>query len=139
MIDAVEFVDRLCRLGARRGPRRFPRKARDREILLKSLRLQIAPDGEYSEPEFNELLARWNRDIAPEIEIDVSSLRRLAVDYGEVERTRDGSRYRLGFPGRPVAFDLEIDELDLKATIAAYRMNDERERERRRKQHGSAN
>jgi len=44
----------------------------------------------------------------------------LLRDHGHLERTADGRRYRVGFPPRPVAFDLEIEELDLRATIAAY-------------------
>ena len=66
------------------------------------------------------LLQRWNAEVAPAIVTDHVTLRRLLVDYGEVERTADGARYRVGYPARPVAFDLEIDEIDVRATIAAY-------------------
>ena len=41
MISPEEFVERLCRLGADRGPRRFPRKQRDRE-RNKDRQLRIA-------------------------------------------------------------------------------------------------
>ncbi len=90
--------------------------------------MQLASDAEYSELEINERLRTWNRDVAPEIDCDHVTLRRLLVDYGELERTADGSRYRVGFPVRPVAFALEIDGLDLPATIAAYRMEQARNR-----------
>lgn len=122
MIEIDEFVERLCRLGAHKGPRRFPRKPRDRSILMKSIIMGLDSSKQYSEPELNALLAEWCANVAPEIEVDVTTLRRLLVDYGEVERTRDGAIYEVGFPGRPVAFDLEIEELDLRATVAAYRM-----------------
>ncbi len=36
MISVEEFVERLCLLGAARGPRRFPRRRRDRDILLRA-------------------------------------------------------------------------------------------------------
>jgi hypothetical protein len=88
VIPAEEFVERLCRLGADRGPRRFPRRVRDR--------------------------------VAPAIATDHVTLRRLLVDYGHVEPTADGRWYRVGFPARPVAFDLEVDQIDVRATIAAY-------------------
>lgn len=120
MISIDDFVERLCRLGADRGPRGFPRKRRDREILMKSIRMRLAPDREYSEPEMNEALREWNRTIAPAIETDHVTLRRLLVDYGEIERTADGGMYRVAFPAGAVAFDLEVDELDQAATIAAY-------------------
>jgi hypothetical protein len=45
----------------------------------------------------------------------------VVADYGEIERTRDGATYRIGYPARPAAFDLAIDDLDLRATAAAYR------------------
>jgi hypothetical protein len=120
MIGLEEFVERLCMLGAQR-PRPFPRRRRDREILLKSIRMGIEPLRVYAEPEINELLQAWNREVAPSIETDHVTLRRLLVDYGHLERTADGSAYRLGFPGRPVAFDLEVDDVDVRATIAAFR------------------
>lgn len=122
MIGIDEFVERLCRIGADRGPRRFPRKPRDRAILFKSIRMQLDPMTDYSEKEINALLVRWREEIAPEVEIDHVTLRRLMVDYGELERTRDGATYRVGYPPRPTAFDLEIDDLDLASTIVAYRM-----------------
>ncbi len=122
MIGIDEFVERLCRIGVDRGPRRFPRRPRDREILFKSIRMQLDPMSDYSEPEINALLERWRERIAPEVEVDHVTLRRLMVDYGELERTRDGATYRVGYPPRPAAFELEIDDLDLPATIAAYRM-----------------
>ncbi len=74
----------------------------------------------YSEPEINEILIAWKRSIAPAIETDHVTLRRLLVDYGEFERTPDGTFYRVGFPPRPVAFELEIEEIDIASTVAAY-------------------
>jgi hypothetical protein len=121
VIGLEEFVDRLCRLGADRGPRGFPRRQRDREILVKSILLGLDSERVYSEREVNDLLRRWSRDVAPAIETDHVTLRRLLVDYGHLERTIDGRAYRVGFPARTVAFDLEIEDLDLPATIAAYR------------------
>ena len=126
MISIEEFVERLCRVGADRGPRRFPRKRRDREILIKSLVMGLDSDAVYTEQEINERIDEWNRSVAPSVDTDHVTVRRLLVDYGELERTADGARYRVGFPPRPVAFDLEIDDLDLVATVAAYRDHQER-------------
>ena len=131
MITSEEFVERLCRLGADRGPRRFPRGGRDREILMKSIMLLVPSDRTYEEGEINALLQGWNREVAPAIDSDHVTLRRLLVDYGHLERTADGSRYRVGFPGRPVAFALEVDDVDVRATIAAYREYAEQRRLRR--------
>ncbi len=79
-------------------------------------------DGErtYTEAEINAAIQEWNRDVAPAIETDHVTVRRLLVDYGHLERTADGGRYRVGFPPQPVVFDLEIEDIDVRATIAAY-------------------
>ena len=43
------------------------------------------------------------------------------MDHGYLERTADGRAYRVGFPARAVAFELGVDEVDVRATAAAYR------------------
>lgn len=121
MITLEEFVERLCRLGADRGPRRFPRRQRDREILMKSILMRMDSARTYTEPEVNAALQAWKREVAPAIETDHVALRRLLVDHGQLERTPDGRAYRVGFPAHPVAFARAIDDVDLAATIAAYR------------------
>ena len=62
MISPEEFVERLCRVGADRGPRRFPRKPRDREILMKSFLMGLHGDRIYTEDDINALLERWKRE-----------------------------------------------------------------------------
>jgi hypothetical protein len=121
VISLDEFVERLCRLGSDRGPRRFPRRRRDREILMKSILLELDSMRHYREPEINEALRAWSAEVAPAIEIDHVTLRRLLVDYGHLERTADGGAYRVGFPPGAVAFELGVDELDVRATAAAFR------------------
>ena len=131
MITLEEFVERLCRLGADRGPRRFPRGGRDRQILMKSIMMLLPGERTYTEAEINALLQGWNREVAPAIDSDHVTLRRLLVDYGHLERTADGRKYRVGFPTRPVAFALEVDDVDVRATIAAYREYAQQRRQRR--------
>jgi len=135
MISPEVFVERLCSLGADRGPRRFPRNPRDRAILMKSIVMGLDSGRSYAEAEMNDALARWNREVAPAIETDHVSVRRLLVDHRHLERTADGSRYRVGFPARAVAFDLEVDDIDLRATVAAYLDHQERQRRERRARH----
>jgi hypothetical protein len=130
VITLDEFVERLCRLGADRGPRGFPRKPRDRAILMKSIVMLLDSDRTYSERQINALLEAWKRDIAPAIETDHVTLRRLLVDRGQLERSTDGRAYRVGFPPAAAVFDLEVWDVDLRATIAAYR---EQEQDRRRR------
>ena len=120
MISPEDFVERLCRLCADRGPRRFPRKPRDRQILMKSIVMELDSSRMYTERQINAELRRWSREVAPAIECDHVTIRRLLVDYGQLERSADGAEYRVGFPPRPIAFDLEVDMIDCRATVAAY-------------------
>jgi hypothetical protein len=121
VIGVEEFVERLCRVGADRAPRGFPRNPRDRQILMQSFCMGLDSSRTYSEPEINARIEQWKREIAPSIATDHVALRRTLVDHGRLERTADGRAYRVGFPSRTVAFALEIWDLDLRATIAAYR------------------
>jgi hypothetical protein len=121
VISADEFVERLCKVGADRGPRGFPRSRRDRDILIQSFLLTLDSSRSYGEREINQALRAWKRDVAPAIETDHVTLRRLLVDLGRLERTPDGARYRVGFPPGTAAFELAVYELDLRATVAAYR------------------
>jgi hypothetical protein len=120
VISVEEFVERLCKVGADRGPRSFPRAARDRQILMQSIVLGLDSDRIYTEREIDAALRAWKRDVAPAVETDHVTLRRLLVDYGRLERTPDGASYRVGFPPRSVAFDLAVYDLDQRATVAAY-------------------
>jgi hypothetical protein len=121
VISLDEFVERLCRVGAERGPRRIPRNRRDRDILVQSFLLTLDSSRDYGEREINQALRAWKREVAPAIETDHVTLRRLLVDLGRLERTADGGRYRVGFPPGAVAFDLGVYDLDLRATVASYR------------------
>jgi len=116
-----EFVERLCKVGAGLGPRGFSRNVTDRAILMHSIVMSLDSSRGYTERQINDVLRAWNREVAPAIETDHVTLRRLLVDHGQLERTPDGARYRVGFPTRSVAFDLAVYDLDLRATVAAYR------------------
>ena len=131
MISRAEFCSHLCRLGAG-SPRPFPRKLRDREILIKSFQMELDSTRVYSESAINAQLLRWLREIVPAIETDHVTVRRLLVDFGYLERTADGSRYRVGFPVQPVAFALDVDDLDQRAAVAAHRDTEQRRRAERR-------
>jgi len=98
---------------------------------MKSVVMLLDSDRTYTESQINELLQEWSRDVAPAINSDHVTVRRLLVDYGQLERTADGRRYRIGFPPRPMAFDIEVDDIDLRATIAAYRDHLGRRKRRR--------
>jgi hypothetical protein len=126
MISLDEFVERVLRLGADRGPRGFPRSPRDREILMKSFTLGLDEKAIYGERAINAALKRWLREVAPALDVDHVTLRRWLVDYGHLERTPDGAQYRVGFPPRGLAFDLAVYDVDLRATVQAFQAEQQR-------------
>ena len=95
---------------------------------MKSIVMLLDSERTYSEDEINVELQFWNQTVAPAIDCDHVTIRRLLADHGHLERTADGREYRIGCPPRPIAFDLEVDDLDVKATIAAYLDRVERRR-----------
>ena len=121
MISIEEFAEELIRLGSGWRTRPLPRKRRDRQILMKSILLTLDSGRTYTEPEINERIRAWNAQVAPAIETDHVTLRRLLVDHGHLERRADGGTYQVGFPPSPLAFDLEVEDLDVVSTVAAYR------------------
>ena len=97
--------------------------------------MEFESDRSYSEREIDDILCVWKREVAPAIDTDHVSVRRLLVDYGDLERTADGSSYRLGFPPGAAVFDLEVFDIDARATVAAYRDQQSRRRADGKRKH----
>ena len=60
-------------------------KAKEQIVVLRRVLRSFAPDLRYQEKEVNEILGRSYGDYV--------LLRRLLVDYGFLDRKRDGSEY----------------------------------------------
>ena len=117
-ITRDQFAARLVDLCLTSGLTGFPRKRRDRHILLKSVVLTMDEARVYTVAEVDDRLIYWLTDIGRSIRFDHVSLRRLLVDEGYVHRDRAGSAYRAGPEGSgEVAFEAEVDELDVYQVI----------------------
>lgn len=65
----------------------FPSKEKKKLVVLRRLAENFAPGRRYTEPEVNRILGRiWD---------DYATLRRELVEYGFLDRTRDGAAYWL--------------------------------------------
>ena len=114
IISLDEFQQRLTQLCLRGGPTGFPRKRRDRHILLKSVALTLDKRSEYTEPEVNTKLRLWLQDVGAPFHLDHVDLRRYLIDEEFLGRSRDGSRYWVAASSRhQLAFDPEIEEVDV--------------------------
>ena len=124
VLNTVEtFKKRLVELGLRSGVSGFPRRPRDRHILLKSIVLDLDPRTYYTEDELGATLDKWLREIGRAVEIDRVNLRRILIDEGYMGREKDGSRYWVSILGPPlgtaqsVRFEPEVDKVDVAQTI----------------------
>ena len=91
MISVEEFVERLCLIAVDRGPRRFPRKRKDRHIIMKSILMGMDSARTYTEGQVNEIIQDWNREVAPAIDTWLKeaspSVRRVVTEaVAEVDR-----------------------------------------------------
>ena len=113
-----EFQTRLVELCLRSGVTGFPRKQRDRHILLKGVALTMDRARGYTEAEVNDLLAFWLSDVGRSVHFDHVSLRRLLVDEGYLHRDGAGSEYRVQPAGSgELGFDTDVENLDVYRLI----------------------
>jgi len=112
-ITAEEFKKRLAQLCLSGRSNELPRKQRDRQIILKSIALYLAPflakEQSCSEREINAALSRWVGDVGHSLEPDHAALRRTLVDEKYLERTEGGAAYRLSSSAGAGLFAAGVD------------------------------
>jgi len=119
IISCHQFKKRIVELCIRSALPGFPRRRRDRHILLKSITLTLDTEARYTEQEINERLNLWLSK-CPSFNIDHVSLRRRLVEARYLVRSKDGSCYRLCVPAQiQQMFDPELDKIDVLETLRA--------------------
>lgn len=116
-IGVDEFVSRIEALCIG-GSNTFPKRARDRHVLLASAVLWMEAGTLYTESEVNEGLRAWLDDGCPSLEIDVATLRRELVDRVYLDRDDAGRHYSPGPGPREFSFDHSISGIDPKHVVA---------------------
>jgi TetR/AcrR family transcriptional regulator len=131
-ITREEFEKRLIELFAQGRISAYPRKRRDRHILLKSIVLTLEDEKDYTEPEINEAIKSWLTGMFDPQGLDHVSLRRHLVDEGYLDRSRNGSRYWVISPGPSAKwFEPDVEEVDpLKVVEQAKQGYDKSRRKR---------
>jgi hypothetical protein len=129
-LTVEQFEERMAELCLRSGVAGLPRKPRDRHILLKSVVLTLDRDRDYTEREIGDKLAYWLVDIYTSADLDHVTLRRLLVDTGYLERTADGSSYKVADPASAEGmFVPEVDTVDVYEAIGrALKRNADRKK-----------
>ena len=122
IITLGEFRRRLTELCLGSGLASFPRKRRDRHILLKSVTLTPDRRLEYSELEVNPKLQLWLKDVGAPFHLDHVNLRRYLIDEEFLGRSKDGSRYWVAASSQhQLAFDAAIEEVDVYQLLSQER------------------
>ena len=116
-ISALEFKKRLAQLCLTSHSPEMPRRQRDRHIVLKSIVLRLSKDRSYTEQKINAVLADWINEVAHSLEVDHVTLRRALIDEKYLERSEDGSLYRLSIPFCADWFASEIDGIAPRLVI----------------------
>jgi len=130
-LSAVSFSERLARLCIQGGIWELPKSLKDRHILFKSMQLQFDATRSHSEPEVNERLSTWMREVAPGLDSDTANLRRYLVDFRYLSREPDGRAYRVS--REAYKFASEVDNLDPASILRDARALRERRRQERSK------
>ncbi|MGB9639517.1 MAG: DUF2087 domain-containing protein [Anaerolineales bacterium] len=130
-ISKETFVKRLVTLLVKSGLSEFPKNKNDQLIILQSVLLTFKGAKKLTEKEVNEQIDTWIRGVGQVNYIDRVSIRRLLIDYGFLERAKDGSVYSLVEP-QPYAelFADEINEVQVFEELERAREEIRSKRER---------
>ena len=117
-ISVDDFKARISQLCVKSGLSNFPRKKRDRHILLKSVILGLERTREYTKTEINPLLQGWLSQVGTHYHLDYVNLRRHLIDEEFLSRSKEGSRCWVATSSRnQLHFDPEINEIDIPGLI----------------------
>lgn len=131
-IGKEEFQRRLSELFAQGRISGYPRKRRDRHILLKSIVMTLDEEKDYTEHEINQAIKSWLRGMFDPQGLDHVSLRRHLVDEGYIDRSRNGSRYWLMLPGPSAKwFEADVEEVDVFKVVEQAKKDYEKSRRKR--------
>jgi hypothetical protein len=94
-VTATEYVSRIRALLGRSGiTAGFPRRARDRRILLHAIASRFDPDERLGEIEATQRIGGFLVTAAAPWRMDRVNLRRALVDEGFLDRDPGGANYR---------------------------------------------
>jgi hypothetical protein len=134
-IGRDEYAKRISDLCARSGRHPFPRRARDRAILLHALARAFADGSERTEKDVDARIQKWLLTTGRALEVDHVALRRALVDDGFLSREPQGAAYRACFDYETrMPFARGVVDVDPEAVVAdAQALTAERKRHMRPK------
>jgi len=132
IVTVEEFEERLAAICLSGAGAAFPRRARDRHILYRSIIQRLDSTRKYSEEDVNAALQQWRMDIGTCLDIDHVTLRRYLIDERYLSRDANGTAYEIN-PAGNITFEFEpsVAALDPFTVIQAAK---DRVAERKRQQ-----
>ncbi len=129
MISSSDFAKRFTRFVL--NAREMPKKQADQNAIFHAATLGLEGGKAYSEADLNHHLQRWADRFGGSCKLDYVSLRRYLVDRGFIDRDASGGAYSLAASGPRLAFDPQIEALDLDQLV----LDEVAAREARKQEH----
>ena len=128
-ITAAEYEKRLVALciGGARG---FPKKARDRHVMLMAASHPFERGMIYTEKEVDTVIRDWLDRGCPSLQIDEVTIRRELIDASYLMRDDAGRFYAVGPGPTSISYSDDVAEVDPREIIASAL----EQREQRRRQ-----
>lgn len=95
----------------------FPRKEKDRHVMLAAASRRFERGMIYTEKEVDKLIRSWLDDGCPSLLIDEVTLRRELIDANYLMRDQAGRFYALGSGPGSVNFTPEASEVDVIGVV----------------------
>ncbi len=129
-ISKSDYIDRLNKLCGRSDLIQFPKKYKDRLVILGSIVLSLNPQKQYSEKSINETIIEWIRKMASKSYLDYVTLRRYLIDFGLLKRDPAGCKYYVAESKIASIFEKSIRAIDPFSLVKEFRAQRETQRKK---------
>lgn len=120
-ISKSDYIDRLNKLCGRSDLIQFPKKYKDRLVILGSIVFSLKSQKQYSEKLINETIIEWIRMMASKSYLDCVTLRRYLIDFGLLKRDPAGRKYYVAESELDVLFEKSIRTVELFSLVKEFR------------------
>ena len=120
-VSKSDYIDKLNKLCGKNDLIQFPKKYKDRLVLLGSIVLSLKPQKQYSEKLINESIKEWINKMADKSYLDYVTLRRYLIDFGLLKRDPAGSEYYIAESKIDSLFEKSIWAIDPFSLIKEFR------------------
>jgi hypothetical protein len=129
-VSKSDYIDRLIKLCGKNNLIQFPKKHKDRLVLLGSIVLSLKPQKQYSEKSINDSIIEWLHKMAGKSYLDYVTLRRYLIDFGLLKRDPAGRKYYVAETRITQLFEKSVSEIDPFSLVKEFRAQRETQRKK---------